>query len=149
MLGGSEPLFYFGAELVHRHAGKRGDENLFKVLHRKFRHCFPVAGEHGLEWLRRLEFRFLFHQRRHALQAIHYLRVHWVLYPKRPILVERSDAIFGRDILGVGLVGHLLDECQDGLLGGAVVPRRQWVLALRAGGSTDSMARVEKINFIR
>ncbi len=35
ILGRREPLLYLGAELVHRHAGERGGENLLKVLHRR------------------------------------------------------------------------------------------------------------------
>ncbi len=139
MFGGREPLLYFGAELVHRHAGKGGGENLLKVLHREFRHCLPVAGEDTIERLDVLEFRFLFYQRRHALQAIHHLRVHRVLNPERAVLVKGGNAILGCDILGIGLVvGHLLDESQDGLFGGAVVPRWQWFLGFRAGGAPDN-----------
>src|SRR5208337_2089415 len=68
-------------------------------------------------------------RRLYALAAL----VHRVLDPCRAVLVEGGDAILGHDILGIGLVGHLLDECQDGLLGGAVVPRWQWVLGVGEG----------------
>src|SRR5271157_2269503 len=68
-------------------------------------------------------------RRLYALAAL----VHRVLDPCRAVLVEGRNAILGRDILGFGLVGHLLDECQDGLLGGAVVPRWQWVLCVGEG----------------
>jgi hypothetical protein len=58
MFGGREPLLYFGAELVHRDAGKGGGENLLKVLYREFGHCLPVAGENTLERLDVFESRF-------------------------------------------------------------------------------------------
>ena len=104
-----------------------------EVLHRELRDRFPIAREHGLERLDLLEFRFLFHQRWHAFQAIHHLGVHRVLDPQRAVLVEGGDAILGRDILGIRLVSYRLDECQDGLLSGAVVPRWQWVLGVGEG----------------
>jgi len=70
---------------------------------------------------------FLFYQRRHALQANITCVLHRVLNPDRAVLVKGGNAILGCDILGIGLVvGHLLDESQDGLFGGAVVPRWQW-----------------------
>ena len=44
----------------------------------------------------------------------------------------------GATYFGIGLVGYLLDECRDGLFGGAVVPRGQWLLGFCPGGATDN-----------
>ena len=64
---------------------------------------------------------------------------HAVLNPERAVLVKGGNAILGCDILGIRLVvGHLLDESQDSLFGGAVVPLWQWVLGLRTSGASDN-----------
>jgi hypothetical protein len=50
-------------------------------------------------------------------------RVHRMLNPKRPILVEGGDAFFRRHKLRACLVdGGRLHKCDDRLLGGAVIP---------------------------
>ena len=47
-----------------------------------------------------------------------------MLDPQGAILVERGDALHGRHEPRTGLVGGLVDEVHDGMLGGAVVPGR-------------------------
>jgi hypothetical protein len=56
-----------------------------------------------------------------------------MLNPSRAVLIEGGDAILGCNIVGTGLFGDLLDESQDGLFGGAIVPRWQRVLGMNEG----------------
>ena len=125
ILGSCEPLLHFRVELIHRHAGEGGSEDLLEVLHRELRHRLAVAGHHRFERLDVLEFRLRFHDRRDPLQAVHHLRVHRVRDPQRAVLVEGGDALGGRHELRAALRGGRLHELDNRLLGRAVVPRRQ------------------------
>jgi hypothetical protein len=90
-----------GLELIDTHVRERGSEDFEQVLHRKPRHRLPIARQHGLEWLGLRELRLFFHDHRDPLQAVNYLRVHWMFQPERAVLVEYCDAGFWGDLVRI------------------------------------------------
>ena len=97
-----------------------------------------VAGQDGFERFDVLQFRFRRHNGRNAIQTKHQLAVDRVLNPQRAVLVEGGNALLWRDEIRRTNRGGFRHEFDDCLFGGAVVPRGQWVLGFRAGGTTDN-----------
>ena len=84
-----------------------------------------VARHHRLERLDLRELGLRLDERRHALEAVHHLRVHRMLDPQRAVLVEGGDALGRRHELRAALRRRRLHELDDRLLRRAVVPRGQ------------------------
>ena len=53
--------------------------------------------QHGAEWRDLRQFGLRLDQRRHALQAIHHLRIDRMLDPERAVLIKRGDALLGSE----------------------------------------------------
>jgi hypothetical protein len=84
-----------------------------------------IAIEHRLERLPGLPLRMLRSERLDAIEDEGELEVDRLLGPERPVVVEGGDALLGRHELRAGAIGHRLDEREDALLGGAIVPGGQ------------------------
>ena len=131
-----EPLFHLGLKRLDRHAGNRGKANLLEVgqcqlLHR--RAITVKQFQDGVERRDLRQFGLRLDQGRNPLQAIHHLRIHWMLDPQRAVLIKRGNALLGRHELRAALSCSRLDEFKDGLFGRAVVPRSQRVRSPRDG----------------
>ena len=113
-------------------ARKCGCQYLQEVTLRKPGDRVTIARKHGLEGLDIPEFRILLHHCRNALQAVDDLRVHGVLDPQRAVLIEGGDALLGPHELRARPVRGGVDEIEDRLFGGRVVPGWKRVL-LRQG----------------
>jgi hypothetical protein len=96
--------------------------------------------QHGAEGRDLGEFRLGFDQRRHALQAIHHLRIHRMLHPQRAVLIKCGNALLGRYELRAALGCSHPDEFYDGLLCRAVVPRGERVGSLPVDGGESHRA---------
>ena len=72
-------------------------------------------------------------ERHHPVEREHDLAVDRVLDPERAVLVEGGEPVLGRHEVGAAGLGGGVDEIEDRLLGRAVVPGRQRVVALRVG----------------
>jgi hypothetical protein len=92
------------------------------TMHRQLGNCLAVARENHLEWLDVLEFRVLLHHRGHPVEAVDDLRIDRVFDPERAILVKGGDAFFGLHKLRACPVGRGLDEVEDRLFCGTIVP---------------------------
>ena len=73
------------------------------------------------------------------------LEIHRLLGPERAVVVERGDALGGRDEVRRALLGDFRDEVDDGLFGRAVVPGRERVggpsmVAVNASAQTSAAA---------
>ena len=62
MSGVIQPLLYLGLKLLGRHAGQRGNENLFEIRHGKLGDRCAIPGEHGIERLDIFKFRLRLHE---------------------------------------------------------------------------------------
>src|SRR5437764_13700889 len=60
-------------------------------------------------------------------------KIHWLLTPKRAVIVEGGDAFVRRNEIRRAFLRYFLDECDDGLLRPRLVPPRKWVLGLNLG----------------
>src|SRR5580698_6269423 len=67
----------------------------------------------------------------HAIEHKRQLRIHRLLNPQRPIVIERSNPLINGDEVGASLLRHFLDERDNGLLRSTIVPRRQRILRPR------------------
>jgi hypothetical protein len=114
------------------HSAQRRGEEFLEVLHRKLRDRLAVARHYRLEWLDVRELGLCLDYRRHALEAVHHLRIHRMLDPQRAVLVERGDTLGRRHELRTSLGRRGLHEFDDRFLGRAVAPRGKRV-GLRLG----------------
>ena len=92
--------------------------------------AFHVALEQRGERLFVLPLGMLRRQRLHAVEREEELEIHRLLGPQRAVVVEGGDAFGGRHEVRARLPGDFRDECDDGLLGLAVVPGGQRVLGM-------------------
>ena len=81
-----------------------------------------ISRQNCLERLALLQLWSLFHEHRHALEAVHDLCIHGMLNPKRPVLVERGNARLRRHEGGFGAVDGSLNKGNDRLLRQLIIP---------------------------
>ncbi len=126
-----EPAPHDGPELVGGHAGLGRDAQGLEILRVEPGDRRLVAGEDRRERLPGPPLGVLGRELRDAVEHEEDLRVHRVLDPRRPVLIEGHDALIGpHEVRARGARGRG-DEVEDGLLRGAVVPRGQRVLGAR------------------
>lgn len=116
-----------GVELLRRHPRVGGRDQLQETPVAARRQGFHIPVQHRLERLSLAPLRMRRRERLHAVQGKGELDVHRLLDPEGSVVVERRDALLGRDVVWAGRVGHRLDELDDALLGGPVVPGGQGV----------------------
>ncbi len=95
---------------------------------------FRISFENGFERLLLLPLRMLRSQRLDPVKHETELEIEWLLSPKRAVVVEDGDAIFGRDITFAALRRGRFHEVHDAGFRGSVVPGRQ---SLLRKGRTD------------
>ena len=138
-----EPLLRLSLKRLDRHAGQRGNGNLLEVGQCQLLHRGAIAVKQfqdGVERRDVRQFGLRLDQGRNLLQAIHHLRIHWMLDPQCAVLIERGNPRLGRHELRAALSRGRLDEFDDSLFGRAVVPRSQRVGGLRVGGGESHRA---------
>src|SRR5439155_33364 len=86
-----------------------------------------ISFEHRLERLLVLPLGIFRRELLHAVEHECHLHIHRLLAPQRAIVIEGRDALRQWHEIGRALVRHPRNECDDGLLRGAVVPGRQSV----------------------
>ena len=123
-------------ELLGRHAGMARHDEFGEALLAGLGEGFHVVLEHGLERLSILPVGVLGGERLDAVDREEELEVDRLLGPERAVVVENGDAPRRRHELRSALLGDLLDEIDNGGLGFAVLPGRQWFGGLaRAAGN--------------
>ncbi len=134
-----EPVRGGRAELVRRLPGVGCHDEVEERPFARGGDALHVSREGGRERVRRLPLGVLRRKRPHAVERERELDVHRLFGPERPVVVEDGDPFGGRDERrGAGL-RDALDEGDDGLPRGGVVPRGERVGA----GAGNSEAREE------
>ena len=111
-----DPVRHDLRELVRRHVGVRGHDDLQDGLVAARKSALHVALEQRGERLLGFPFRMLRRERLHAVQREEQLEVHRLLGPQRAVVVERGDALRHGDEALRALLRHLADKCDDRLL---------------------------------
>jgi hypothetical protein len=137
VLRGRQPLLHDGVELINSHAAVRLCHNDFEVLNGELGQSFVIAVKDRLERLLALPLGMFPGECFDAVDRKHHLRVDRLLDPQRPVLVERGDALLGREESRARLVGGRPHEVEDCLLGGSIIPGRQRIVPVRLTDSRD------------
>ena len=133
MLRGGDPVLHDLLELLGRHAGVRGHDDLADGRFAAGERAFHVALEQRGKGLFVFPLGMLRRERLHAIEREEELEIHRLLGPERAVVVEGGDAFGGRDKVWRAVLRDLSDKCDDGFLRPAVVPRRQRIGGLRNG----------------
>ncbi len=122
IFGGGQPVLRNRLERFDRHSGLGGDEDGYQVGICELCHRSPVARNNGLEGLGGFPLGMLRRQSHQALEGKDHLGIHGMLNPGRAILIEGGEAVLGRHIIRIRLIGGHTHKVEDGLLGRAVIP---------------------------
>ena len=93
----SEPVGDDLLEFLRRHAGMRRRHELHQALFAGGRKRLHVVIQHRLEWLLGFPIRILRRQHLDAIEDEGELDIHRLLDPQRAVVVERGDALLGRN----------------------------------------------------
>jgi len=111
-------------ELLGRHAGVGGHDELNQSVHACCGEGLLVILEHGLEGLLGRPLRMLRSERLNPIDGEEKLEVKWLLGPQGAVVVEGGDPLGLGDEIGTRRVGDPADEIEDRLLSFSVVPGR-------------------------
>ncbi len=127
MLGGGDPVEDHFFELLRRHTGVRGHDELDQRLFTAGQGRFEVAFENGGEGLLILPLGVLRREGLHAVQREEELEIHRLLGPERAVVVEGGDAFRGGNKFSAAFLGDFFHKGDDGFFRRGVIPRRQGV----------------------
>src|SRR5438067_9708303 len=79
-------------------------------------------------------------ERLHTVEREEQLEIHRLLAPERAVVIERGNALLGRDKIRRAFLGDLGDEVSDRLLRCAVIPRWKRI----GGGPSDGRCESQR-----
>jgi hypothetical protein len=103
----------------------RGRDDLADGRFSAGKRAFHVTLEQRRKRLLALPLRMLRRERLHAVEREEELKIHRLLGPECAVVIKHGNALGGRPRVWRARLGDLSDKVRDGLLGFALVPRRQ------------------------
>ena len=122
MFGHGQPFSHVLPERLDVHAALRRQHDLEKFAQGELGDRRAVAGENRLERLAIPQLGLRLDEIADTVEAKDDLRVHRMLDPERPVLIERGNTILWRDKICARLIGGDAHELEDCLLRRSVVP---------------------------